>query len=505
MLSFLITLFVLAGAPLRTQEPVQVVGQAVTEEGEPLASCALIASNPLVLTTDAFKAIQLATDHGGNFSFELPTGRRGLRIVLGMPDTAGFEELRNTTIIPPNGGFVDLGRLKMKRAPLLVDGTVIDDLGRPVVGAQVEVSRELPWCATGLGQFHCQSPQTSASDGRFEVRGWANGNRFGVLASSAEMFGRRSVRLGADATGVVLTLQRAGSVHGRLLLPESVSHEPVNLFFSLDPRAFDASMRPTLLMGMYTNRSKIREDGTFAWTGLEPGSGNVAIRVGDLLVLAATDVVVKPGEETHDPRLSIDLREQLQTLDLVVRGNTSSLAFVRSRSGRLAPWGMTRYAQDGVPVSFLTLGLARDVQVHAPGFLLEEVSLPAGEHEIALRPAITVTLALVPSFEPAPGSPQLSIGAELPGRTGPPFGGALAVAPKRLGASGNLKLTFPAEGQWHPVFQVTLRINRMWKTRTLELDASTQSFAITEASRGGRVELQVPQESIDAAVADMLR
>ncbi|MEM7203235.1 MAG: hypothetical protein AAF628_23435 [Planctomycetota bacterium] len=271
--------------------------------------------------TDAAGRFELDVSHFGSAG----VGRvadvllAGTRSGRGLTDGAFFARIPLPNPLPAHG--LDCGNVTLGGVPLVADGQVIDETGRPVRGVLVYATGA---SATPVG---AQSTAASAScttdeKGHFELRNTAfsgavrlivkrHSNAPPVLPSAERPLGELVIEAGSrDVRVTIARPPPRGRVAGSLALPPDAPMDDLHVVALAEAGAVE------LVSGRRDFEVK-----------LPPGSADLQIRLrgASQLLREIPDIAVPPGEATRDPRLrDIDLRSAVRVLRLQVEGADGS-------------------------------------------------------------------------------------------------------------------------------------------------------------------------------------
>lgn len=310
-----------AGETVTVQVPVglqQLVFVArLTHGGEPLAAreiwvqtAAGSKAETFLLKTDAEGRLRTAF-----YPYQAKEERISLEFFL--PDATPPLLAQTVVSGPFRTGERPLGDLELAPAPCLAAGRVVDELGRPVAGAALVLSRAPLKAVAG----------SSASDGSFALHGPSSS---GLLILNAEDPGHApaSLVITPGAEGVLLTLPATGSIAGSVAVPFDWWCDDLRV--SARQEGSDAAL------------SSVNRAGLFRLSGLQAGVYTVSIHVDlDLDAVGRTvpGVEVRAGEVTADARLErVDLGA-LRHFEL----------HVTDGSGAAIPWGFMYVRESGRP------------------------------------------------------------------------------------------------------------------------------------------------------------
>ena len=202
---------------------------------------------------------------------------------------------------------IELGAVTLAPLPALVTGYVVDDLGVPVVDADVHVQQEDPQAPKDRDPWRTLSlfRTRSGPDGSFRVDGFQPPGKLRVRADTDLHFAD-SVPLHTQGQDVRIRIERNGILRGRILLPEWLPDGAATLTL----RPLDETLRQRNTRSIELSR---RRGGRFTVEPLRVGRYDALVTVRNLRdpIAVLPDVFVQPGE-TRDARLQpLDLREAL--------------------------------------------------------------------------------------------------------------------------------------------------------------------------------------------------
>ncbi|MFN9706216.1 MAG: hypothetical protein ACK595_15515, partial [Planctomycetota bacterium] len=202
---------------------------------------------------------------------------------------------------------IELGAVTLAPLPALVTGDVVDDLGVPVVDADVHVQQEDPQAPKDRDPWRTLSlfRTRSGPDGSFRVDGFQPPGKLRVRADTDLHFAD-SVPLHTQGQDVRIRIERNGILRGRILLPEWLPDGAATLTL----RPLDETLRQRNTRSIELSR---RRGGRFTVEPLRVGRYDALVTVRNLRdpIAVLPDVFVQPGE-TRDARLQpLDLREAL--------------------------------------------------------------------------------------------------------------------------------------------------------------------------------------------------
>ena len=216
--------------------------------------------------------------------------------------------------------------------PCLVSGSVTDETGKPVEGAELLFRRE-SIDAQGVSKwvrFRLQgdAKPTSGSDGKFTIRqAQISPGRYRLQLLHEWYLSVKPVTFTAGTTDLHVVMPAAGQVHATVLLPDGVHNNEIQGLL------VDQSGSP-LSETTHRTSSWVRvPDGSLKFLRVPPGQYRLSLPYTQI-----TDILVRPGQVTVDSRLHpVDLRETLEVVHLTVvdtSGNPLPEAEVMLRVGR---------------------------------------------------------------------------------------------------------------------------------------------------------------------------
>lgn len=190
------------------------------------------------------------TDDSGTFVLSIAGSSRE----DGSPSTLYLEQLGTLggivatarVSLRAQSGLENVGDIAMIPRPLLVEGLVVDQEGRPVEDASITVLEEH---ALGAWDDPLQYRARTDEQGRFSLCQLERGRDSIAVTARKDGWATASTRSSAGATNLVLTLEQAPVVHGRFLVDPSMK---VDRLFVWASRATDAYI-PGLIPGYTTN------------------------------------------------------------------------------------------------------------------------------------------------------------------------------------------------------------------------------------------------------------
>lgn len=282
-------------------EPARLRMQVLEGPGAPLCSQQVawwlggVSSSGSAASSDGV----VSTDAQGSVVLRLPKRALALSerwLVLRLGATSGAQ----LSLPKELAGETDLGVLTLAPIPMLAAGMVVDGAGKPLAAATVELTID----GVGGEDPRVQRWDVTESDGRFELRGWAEGgSQVRLQAALVGALPSPVMQAPLGSVGLMLSVSPRGSLVGLIL--HGCSDSPANLRLLADPRdpeQEELSAKPD------------REGQVFL---PEIPSGvydlSVVLDGGHAPLLELRDVAVDEGERVAPPALNpFDARGSLQ-------------------------------------------------------------------------------------------------------------------------------------------------------------------------------------------------
>lgn len=300
---------------LGTGRPV-LAGRALDEAGRPLAGVALEAL--LRGSMGAGSEIdcgQLVPDARGEFRLDLmalPRSRGSVALVLRQRRRAPLAALEASAPLPGDArnGWLPLGDLVLREAPVLAEGLVLDELGKPVAGAHFELEGPVMFGDARTPSWWQGLPSTegvlSDERGAFAIHGANSAAELHLRAVLAEARSPQ-ISFAPGARGLALQLRRPGSVSGRVLLDPGVPAERLSVVLERVEAGDESISQSTA--------GPIDAQGAFEVRGLEAGPWTLKIGCEGENFFELPGLLVEGGAQLRDPRLDpVDLRGRLHAL-----------------------------------------------------------------------------------------------------------------------------------------------------------------------------------------------
>lgn len=291
-------------------------------------------------------------------------------------------------------GINDLGDLTLGPDRPLVAGRVVTPDGTGLEGIEIGVAALHD---AGGGEGWTQDLPVTAQtglDGSFVVHGDDPGVPLRVSARG-ERHRSRPVECAAGTQGLVLELERTGSVAGRVRLDDGV-----------DPTQITVLLKPgesgKLQDHASQARTRLDAEGRFQVAGLTPGRWTLELSdsAGQRAVARLDDIDVPSGDLSRDPRLvEIDLRGRLAQVRLTLEPPEASDVVMGSlvyRPSGTPPGGeeeSTAFLHRTSAV-LCVAGRAADLTVQVSGFRTVELAGVRGDVTVRLQRGPAVRLKL---------------------------------------------------------------------------------------------------------------
>lgn len=284
-----------------------VAGRLIDEEQQPLANGTFVANLEQGTAQERSMFMgTLTTDEAGFFRYELPRSSQEseVRILHVRPFAVRPSEEAREATLELSGvrtGTVQVGDVVLARDPIVLAGRVVDEAGEGVPG----VALYGVWSDDAGNDGSLRETMTN-DDGQFVLRDEAPAGRAKILVRCTSHYLAQPVELSFPQTGVVLALQRAARVAGKILVDEGVDVARLNVVCETERR---------------TVESRVHPDGAFELGGLEPGrTAFRVVRPDEARTLfALEDVEVRSDGSTDERLASIDLRARLHVGRYVLR------------------------------------------------------------------------------------------------------------------------------------------------------------------------------------------
>lgn len=300
------------------------------------------------------------------------------------------------------GGTTELGDFALSQVPVLVAGTVVDSLGRPVESAAVHASR-LPSPAdpdaAGAGVLRVFGSRCD-SQGRFEIRGDGPIRTLRIEAVKAGLAGEAIVvPVGELKARIVLV--EAGAISGRVLLDPSLEAASILVHAQREELPSTGSV-PTS-----TPPLTLAADGRFTLRDLRAGTWSVQVvyAANGKQLGSVESVNVAAGATARDPRLDpLDLRASGRVIELLLfdaGGEPVGDARALSRASAQPDAEWTVCKREGNRLQLFCDGRPLDIVISAPGHMRTKVEQVESSRSVTLARATRVRVELEdPSLVP---------------------------------------------------------------------------------------------------------
>ncbi len=375
-----------------------LTGKVIDEQGQPLASQSL----SLMFTggSGRIEGERIRSTPEGHF--ELP-----IKFPRPVPDEftppfslefrvlRGEERLGYMAPIPEllTGHNHDLGTIKLEPMPVLAQGVVRDDRGRPIRRASVTLQAFRNQASTS-GAWRSEDYISTRTDneGRYRLEG---GPRAMALRLRARAHGHVSVESPQITMGAQqdFVLPRLGTLEGNGVAPEWVPREALEIEIFADNKE------------LRDEKLRLRSQGRFDFRidGLKPGRYDVAFTMRGIPrpLITIHGVEVAPGKGAPDPRLTnLDFRPSLfrfivQAVDQagkpINKANSPLLALLTGRDGQARhvafPWRNSK-------IEFIATEPSVAVVMLASGHRPTSTIIHAGTNQLAMHRLNPVKLVL---------------------------------------------------------------------------------------------------------------
>lgn len=290
-------------------------------------------------------------------------------------------------------GVVDLGELRLTRAPDLVSGKVIDQQGHPIAQAAVQLMRR----SEGDEDLHFVLPRrnpsnytTTRADGSFQLQGKVDLKVEYQITVSCSGFESASQNIVLGAEDLTITLSKGAFFAGSVLLDPRI--EP----YSLNVRAYGEGHSTE-----WVNLQQGEEEGVAHFAHMatpgEPFRFTIETDAGEVLY-EKPSIVLQPGQTLRPAELQpLDLREVLRVVELQVLGpHGKPIEATVAISVEGGSWSSTSRG-DGV-FALPTVQGMREVIVTAPGMATQRLHDVRDDQVVRMQPALEVYFQIEPSL-----------------------------------------------------------------------------------------------------------
>jgi len=373
-----------------------VQGRFAREDGLQVPASSSVFAQDLDSGVGRIDITRLAVESDGGFSLALqdrtPAGVRCRVAVVTRPRTTPPLGAAFHFLAPASGQGIDVGRVVLREAPLIVGGVVTDGAGEPLESAWLQLGNQyhqpdgsFDWHFMGFGGV------TTDEYGRFEFRGDLLPYAYAVHAQERG-YDRvwTPFELGQSDLEVVLTSH--GGLEGHLRVPPEFPVE--RLAVAARPCSGDAPQWWSDL----ERRCWVRHDGGFEIPNLAPGIHEVAVLTGKysnpLAILGQVEITGR-GRLAPESMADVDLTS-LKVIDIEVSepGGDTADGYIAVGSGE----GRRLYRLRNGAVSIITAEPTLDVTVHGAGCRPLRLPNLRASTRVTVEPGIPVTVTLPADF-----------------------------------------------------------------------------------------------------------
>ena len=288
-------------------------------------------------------------------------------------------------------GLNDLGTVVLGAPPVLLRGQVVHAGGAPVSGAALTVERRVPF--NPPWRLLSRLREETDDDGRFELRGAPQGDRFrlGVFAKGSGAY-RREFQPGED---VLIELADEGFLSGTVLLDPDVDGRKVTLTLAGEAAELMKYSERDVVVGT---------DHAFRFSRLPAGVYDVHVAIDRQTggILEIDGITVTAGVDRRDPRLDpLDLRGKLHRHEVTLLGPAEDAALegqVRfTPTGEETPSEYYWVSRNRFAIHSLSPRL--DLELSVAGYVPQALADVSGEIKVELEPAHEVQLVLADGIE----------------------------------------------------------------------------------------------------------
>jgi hypothetical protein len=305
-----------------------VVARLVDEAQHPLRNCS-VSICPQSKTTGTYWPWEVVSGTSdGNGKVRLPISGVPWRISTGLLGFKAwdrpFSGSTRTLLavqhvdVPSSGGDVVAGDVTMRPVPVLLAGSVRNETGAPVAGADLIVDRRLSGSSSVDYPPGLQS--RTSRDGTFAFHEPCEPGDLRLFVSAKGFVKLAPIPFARGQSELSVTLPRAATLEGSVILPEGVAARELQVVMTGDcvqpsPEGY----------GPAREHHEVKADGSFVIETLRPGTGTLVVapwtrsRETPRAALARIEGIEVVAGVTRDPRAqSIDLRERICTRTLTV-------------------------------------------------------------------------------------------------------------------------------------------------------------------------------------------
>jgi hypothetical protein len=385
--------------------------------------------------------------------------------------------------LPP--GPTDLGEIHLIRNRVLLAGRVLDDLGEPILGAEVEVQCTASDQADGGWSSKVRKQDRSDARGLFEVVGKLPQASAYFVEIHAQGFEAWKEEITPGMIDVDYRLKKAGVLIGTVLLDQEI--EPMSLRVVLKNGDHYDSV-PLIPFGE-PNSYQLRFEGR----ANVPYS--LEVRTSSLeALLYLEDLVMVAGQETRPPELQpLDLRGLLHDSTIEVR-NAAGTAIAAKFSIQKGNRNKQVSSAEGM-VSFLHSKPIDQIEIRAAGYAGQTLREIEGNQIVALEQALEIVVEIPPDLANLRGT-ELAVQVSSAEPDAAPERGNQSY---KFDASGHSKLFVPHPGS----YQFELKVRRRMGLRTISSRVNRSTQSVTRA--GQTIILVVEQAELDRKIDTLLK
>ncbi len=276
--------------------------------------------------------LALVSEKDGRFHVDIQASplvdaRRRLVLLLSVQKGASpwDRSLRGWVEVPGDLSAVsDVGDVALMRAPLLLEGYVVDELGVRVESAVLRVIEEPDETARDTMRFGPLPATSSDASGHFELRGWTDADKLSLSVTSIRHEPRRldGIEPHARDVKIVLALPHHATISGSVLVDDEslISRLSVGI-----PNTPGGEQLPLRNLGN-SSANKATPGTPFSFW-IRPGDCTLEVRVdsGNALVEKIEHIPAIEGSSNLDDRINpIDLRGKLQWLEVTLHDRSGA-------------------------------------------------------------------------------------------------------------------------------------------------------------------------------------
>lgn len=293
--------------------------------------------------------LALVSETDGRFHVDIPgsslvDAHRRIVLLLGVQKGASpwDRSLRGWVEVPGDLSAVpDVGDVALVRAPPLLEGYVVDELGVRVASAVLRVVEEPDEAARDALRFGPLPATSSDVSGHFELRGWTDADKLSLSVTSGRHEPRRldDIEPHARNLKIVLALPHHAAISGRVLVDDESLISRLSVGIPNTPGGEQLPLRN--LENPSANKATPGTPFSF-W--IRPGDCTLEVHVdsGNALVEKIEHILAIEGNSNLDDRINpIDLRGKLQWLE----------ATLHDRNGAPYRWSVQLEIEGAAPLS----------------------------------------------------------------------------------------------------------------------------------------------------------